>query len=76
MGMTNRLSFDAHPKLLASRDAGPTHVALFWSRRTNRAAVVAEDDSTGEVIELHIRPGDDPLDVFDHPFAYRFLAAA
>jgi hypothetical protein len=28
------------------------------------------DDATGEEFELELRPGDDPLDVFEHPYAY------
>ena len=68
--MRRRLSFDANPKELASRDAGSTHVALLWSKRTHRAAVVVEDDATGEVVELDVREGDDPLELFEHPYAY------
>jgi hypothetical protein len=68
--MKRRLTFDGNPKELAHRDSGPTHVAILWSRRTGRAAVVAEDDSTGEVIELEIRKGDDPLELYEHPFAF------
>jgi hypothetical protein len=68
--MKRRLTFDANPKELAHRDSGSTHVALLWSRRTGRAAVVVEDDSTGETIELEIGKNDDPLELYDHPFAY------
>jgi hypothetical protein len=42
--MKRRLTFDGNPKELAHRDSGPTHVAILWSRRTGRAAVVAEDE--------------------------------
>jgi hypothetical protein len=66
----HRLTFDANPKELASRDAGCTHVLLPWSRRTGRAAVVIEDDATGDVVEMDARERDNPLDVFDHPFVY------
>ena len=66
----HRLTFDANPKELASRDAGCTHVLLLWSRRTGRAAVVIEDDVTGDVVEMDVRERENPLDVFDHPFAY------
>jgi hypothetical protein len=68
--MTTRLSFDHHPQLLASRQSGTTEVALFWSKRTGRAAVAVEDDITGERFELEIDTGDDPLDLFNHPYAY------
>ncbi len=65
-----RLSFDHTPKLLALRRSGTTDVALFWSKRTHRAAVAVADDATGERFELVVRDGDDPLDLFKHPYAY------
>ena len=68
--MTRRLSFDHTPKLLALRHSGTADIGLFWSRRTHRAAVAVEDDATGEHFELFIRADDDPLDVFQHPYAY------
>ncbi len=68
--MTGKLSFDHTPKLLALRHSGTTDVALFWSRRAHRAAVAVEDDATGERFELPVEPGDNPLDLFDHPYAY------
>ena len=44
-----------------------------------RAAVAVDDQATGEHFELLIEPGDDPLDLYEHPFAYaaarRVLAA-
>lgn len=68
--MTNRLSFDHTPKLLALRHSGTADVALFWSRRTHQAAVAFDDGATGEHFELLVRPGDNPLELFEHPFAY------
>ena len=70
--MTRRLSFDHTPKMLALRHSGTTDVALFWSKRTHQAAVAVEDDATGERFELLVKPEDDPLDLFEHPFAYGF----
>jgi hypothetical protein len=68
--MTRRLTFDHTPKLLALRRSGTADVALLWSRRTHRAAVAVDDQATGEHFELLIEREDDPLDIFDHPFAY------
>lgn len=68
--MTRTLSFDHTPKELALRRSGTCEVALFWSRRTHRAAVKLEDDATGMTLELPLGPSDDALDVFDHPYAY------
>jgi hypothetical protein len=68
--MTNRLSFDHTPKLLVVRRSGTAEIALFWSRRTHRAAVAVDDEATGERFELLVEPSDDALDLFEHPFAY------
>ncbi len=68
--MTRTLSFDHTPKELALRRSGTCEVALFWSRRTHRAAVKLMDEATGVTFELPLADGDDPLDVFDHPYAY------
>lgn len=67
---TRRLSFDHTPKELASRHSGNVEIALLWSKRTHRAAVTLEDAVTGELIELPLRPSDDPLDVYNHPYVY------
>lgn len=68
--MNRRLTFDANPKELASRDSGTTHISLLWSRRLQRAAVVVEDDDTGEIVELEVGKSDDPLDLYEHALAY------
>ncbi len=66
-----RLTFDANPKELAHRDSGAgRHVALLWSRRTGRTAVVVEDDATGEVVELDVQAPENPLELYHHPYAY------
>jgi hypothetical protein len=70
--MTGRLSFDDTPKLLVQHRSGTADVVLFWSRRTHRAAVAVEDDATGEHFELLVRAVDNPLDLYEHPFAYAF----
>ena len=77
--MNHRLSFDHTPKELASRHSGTTEVALLWSRRRHRAAVAVLDEETGDYFELSIGEHDDPLELFNHPFAYaasRGLAAS
>lgn len=66
-----RLTFDANPKELARRDAGiGHHVVLLWSRRTGRAAVVVEEDATGELVELDVEERENPLELYNHPYAY------
>ena len=66
----HRLTFDANPKELASREAAGAEVVLLWSRRTNRAAVVVEDGVTGVVVEIEVRKGENALDVYEHALAY------
>lgn len=65
-----RLTFDANPKELAHRDSAGSHVALLWSRRCHRAAVVLEDDTTGDLLELDVFDHENPLEVYEHPYAY------
>ena len=68
--MRSRLTFDANPKELASRDSGTTHIALLWSRRFHRAAVLVADDATGDAVELEVCAGENALDVYEHALAY------
>ena len=70
--MHRRLTFDANPKELASRDSGTTHISLLWSRRFHRAAVIVEDDDTGEIAELEVEQKRRPLDLYEHALAYGF----
>jgi hypothetical protein len=65
-----RLTFDAHPTELARRDNAGSHIALLWSRRWHRAAVVVEEDATGELVQLDIEEEDNPLELYQHPYAY------
>jgi hypothetical protein len=66
-----RLTFDANAKELARRDSGlGRHVALLWSRRTGRAAVVVEEEATGDLIELEVEERENPLELYHHPYAY------
>ncbi len=67
---TYQLSFDHSPKMLVSRQSGTTEIALLWSKRKRRAAIAVDDRATGEHFELDINPGDDPLDLYNHPYAY------
>ncbi|HET9114456.1 MAG TPA: hypothetical protein VFN33_00030 [Gaiellaceae bacterium] len=65
-----RLTFDPNPKELARRDAAGSHVALLWSRRRHRAGVVVEEDATGELVELDVRPRENALELYEHAYAY------
>ena len=68
--MVRRLSFDHNAKLLARRHTGTADVALLWSKRTHCAAVTVDDDATGEHFELLVHDHDNPLELYDHPYAY------
>jgi hypothetical protein len=68
--MRYRLTFDANPKELARRDVGGSHIVLLWSRRRGRAAVVVDEEASGELVELDVRERENPLDVYEHPYAY------
>ncbi len=65
-----RLTFDPNPKEVARRDAPGSHVVLLWSRRRHRAAVVVDDAATGELVELEVRERENPLELYDHAYAY------
>ena len=65
-----RLTFDSNPKELARRESAGSHVVLLWSRRRHRAAVVVDDDMTGELLQLDIGERENPLDLYEHPYAY------
>lgn len=66
-----RLTFDPNPKELARRDAGiGSHVVLLWSRRIGRAAVVVEEDGTGELVELDVGEHENAFELFQRPYAY------
>ena len=76
--MRNRLSFDPSPKLLAERRCGSAVITLYWSKRTHKAAVAVDDSATGEHFELLVTTDDNPLELYQDPFAYptsRHLAA-
>jgi hypothetical protein len=68
--MAHRLTFDSNPAELEFRQGGGTIVSLLWSRDTGRAAVVVEDEATGEVAEIEVLPGENPLELFEHPYVY------
>ena len=60
-------------KELAYRSSGGVEVALFWSEGDGRLSVVVNDWQSGDAFEVDAR-GDNALDVFNHPYAYRRAA--
>jgi hypothetical protein len=56
--------------VLASRKNAGIRVTLLWTAGTNAVAVLVRDDSTDDEFELLVEPGANPLDVYEHPYAY------
>ncbi len=64
---------------LAYREADGLVVCLHLVRPENRLTVVVLDARTCETLEIPVEPGQSPMDVFHHPYAYAgppLLAAA
>ena len=55
---------------LDEREGDGIRVTLLWNRATNRLSVLVSDERANDAFALEVREGDDPLDVFRHPFAY------
>jgi len=55
---------------LISRSDHGVDVALLWKRDDNTAIVVVVDHVAAESFLLHVHEGDNPLDMFRHPYAY------
>ena len=58
------------PHELARRAGDGLDVALLWRRSAGTVTVSVADHRTGDSFELLV-PGDQALDAFNHPFAYR-----
>lgn len=56
--------------MLASRRNAGIRVALLWEAETNAVAVHVRDDTTNEDFELLVEPETNPIDVYEHPYAY------
>jgi hypothetical protein len=57
-------------KELAHRRNDGLDVRLLWEPGTDRVSVALMDARTGDGFEVPVAPGERPLDVFHHPFAY------
>jgi hypothetical protein len=56
--------------VLARRKNAGIRVALLWAADTNVVAVLVRDDSTDDEFELLVEPEANPIDVYEHPYAY------
>jgi len=48
-------------------------VSLLWHELSNRVFVDVSDVRAGDSFEVPVTPADNPLDVFEHPYAYAAL---
>lgn len=44
------------------------HVRLLWCEHDGRISVAVTDTKTGQAFSLEVREGEEPADVFHHPF--------
>jgi hypothetical protein len=56
--------------VLASRENAGIRVTLLWAAATNTAAVLVQNDAVDDQFELVVEPDVNPLDVYEHPYAY------
>jgi hypothetical protein len=62
---------DNHARVvLASRKDAGIRVTLLWAADTNAIAVLVRDGSTSDQFELVVESEDNPMHVYEHPYAY------
>ncbi len=55
---------------LNSRTSGGLVVRLLWSEHDDQLFVSVWDSQDEEAFAIELRPGENPLEVFLHPFSY------
>jgi hypothetical protein len=55
---------------LDARAGDGIHVRLLWSGHAKRALVAVADEKTADAFAIEVPEGENPLDVFAHPYAY------
>jgi hypothetical protein len=56
--------------VLASRKNAGMRVTLLWAADSDTVAALVRDDSTNEQFELLVEPDANPIDAYEHPYAY------
>jgi hypothetical protein len=56
--------------VLAERTSAGITVTLLWAAETNAVSVHVHDTSRDDEFEVDVGPDENPLDVFEHPYAY------
>ena len=55
---------------LHSRSSDGVHVRLLWCPQSARVFVTVNDDRQGDAFAVEVPDGEQPLEVFNHPYAY------
>jgi len=55
---------------LAHRRNDGIDITMLWDPAADQVMVAVDDTKSGEAFEILVAPGERPLDVFHHPFAY------
>jgi hypothetical protein len=55
---------------LDSRAGDGIHVRLLWSKQGRRALVAVADEKTSDAFAIEVPEGENPLEVFSHPYAF------
>ncbi len=66
----------AHTEELATRVSDGMYVSLLWDRGSNRTWVTVDDRKCGHSFTLGVTAHQNPMDVFEHPYAYAMAAGA
>ena len=66
----SRFDNDKPRVVLASRKSAGIRVTLLWAADTNTVAVRVRDDLADEQFELLVEPDANPMNVYEHPYAY------
>jgi hypothetical protein len=56
--------------VLASRENAGIHVSLLWDPDAHAVAVLVRDAGTDDQFELVVEPEANPIDLYEHPYAY------
>jgi hypothetical protein len=70
IGTDTHTSGQAKRVVLAERTNAGIQVTLLWAAETNAVAVHVLDAGADDQFELDVEPGANPIDVFEHPYAY------
>jgi hypothetical protein len=55
---------------LDARAGDGIHVRLLWSKHRERAFVAVADEKTADAFAFEVPEGENPMQVFEHPYAY------